>query len=320
MALLSAFTAATARPAISTLLFGLDDQYSAPASRSILFWYFMETVRDAMTVKSMALSSPASITPARGDQYIVNPTGAVGWVGQDNAIAVYDGSAWQFSAPSEGWVVYDQNNNKLQRYDGSAWGDFPASMLGIADAGSYFTGTEIETALQEVGAKQATHNGANLATGAGAGIDGIAAISEAVVFQDGDVYTTRFLIDLTGLNCGGTAGDIIGDDGTGAAYLGQITSAESGTIFGGRMTCLEAPGTGDADIDLYSATEATGVEDTAITALTETQIVNGGTWSIGTVGIFAAQPTAGEYLYLVGQGTGDTTYTAGKFIIELWGV
>lgn len=163
-------------------------------------------------------------------------------------------------------------------------------------------------------------NGAALATEGGAGIAGIAETLETIARREGDTYYTRILIDITGLNCGGTAGDIIGDDGTGAAYLCQITAAESGTIQGGRMICLEAPATGDADIDLYAATEATGVEDTAITALTETLLCNSGANSVGTTTYFAAAPAANQYLYLVGNGTGNTTYTAGKFLIEMWGV
>lgn len=163
-------------------------------------------------------------------------------------------------------------------------------------------------------------SGETLATEAGAGIDGIAEQYATSVTRDGSIISTKILIDLTGLNCGGTAGDIIGDDGTGAAHLGQITAAVNGTILGGRMICLEAPATGDADIDLYAADEATGVEDTAIGDLTETQIVNGGAQSLGTTGYFAAMPGASQYLYLVGQGTGNATYTAGRILIEMWGV
>ncbi len=165
-----------------------------------------------------------------------------------------------------------------------------------------------------------TVTGSALATEGGAGIAGIAETLETAARKEGDTYYTKILIDLTGLNCGGTAGDVIGDDGTGAAYLCQITAAESGTIQGGRMICLEAPTGGDADIDLYSATEATGVEDTAISALDETLLCNSGTNAVGTTTYFAAAPAADQYLYLVGQGTGDATYTAGKFLIEMWGV
>ena len=119
-----------------------------------------------------------------------------------------------------------------------------------------------------------------------------------------NIVTTTILLDLTGLQSGGTAGDIIGKNGSGAAYLGQITAANNGTILGVSITCLEAPVGGDADIDLYSATEATGVEDTAISALTETQIINSGTLAVGTIAR-GNTIAANQYLYLVGQGTSN---------------
>jgi len=133
-----------------------------------------------------------------------------------------------------------------------------------------------------------------------------------------NIVTTTILLDLTGLQSGGTAGDIIGKNGSGAAYLGQITAANNGTILGVSITCLEAPGGGDADIDLYSATEATGVEDTAISALTETQIINSGTLAVGTI-TRGNTIAANQYLYLVGQGTSNAAYSAGRLLIEITG-
>jgi hypothetical protein len=134
----------------------------------------------------------------------------------------------------------------------------------------------------------------------------------------GGIYRMSILIDLTGLNSGGTAGDIIGVNGTALpCYIAQLPNM---VVLGGRMTCLETPAGGDTDIDLYSATEGTGVEDQAITALTETQIINAGAQTIGTVTYFAADPAANTYFYFVGQGTANATYTAGRFLIEVFGV
>ena len=134
----------------------------------------------------------------------------------------------------------------------------------------------------------------------------------------GGIYTMSILIDLTGLNSGGTAGDIIGVNGTALpCYIAQLPAM---TVLGGRMTCLETPAGGDTDIDLYSATEGTGVEDSAITALTETQIINAGAQTRGTLTYFSADPTTNAYFYLVGQGTANATYTAGRFLIEIFGV
>jgi len=152
----------------------------------------------------------------------------------------------------------------------------------------------------------------------GAGIEGTAAVYETSVARNNGIVTTSIMIDLTDLNSGGTAGDIIGKNGSGVAYIGRITAANSGTVFGVRMTCYETPAGGDTDIDLYSATEDTGVEDTAITALTETQIINSGALSTGSV-VYGTDIAANQYLYLVGQGTSNAAYTAGRLLIEIFG-
>ena len=154
---------------------------------------------------------------------------------------------------------------------------------------------------------------------AGAGISPVTnSIFKTSTVANNNIVTTTILLDLTGLQSGGTAGDIIGKNGSGAAYLGQITAANNGTILGVSITCLEAPVGGDADIDLYSATEATGVEDTAISALTETQVINSGTLSVGTIAR-GNTIAANQYLYLVGQGTSNAAYSAGRLLIEITG-
>jgi hypothetical protein len=152
--------------------------------------------------------------------------------------------------------------------------------------------------------------GTGISTGVGTICKAHAAINEGI-------YLVRVLVDLTGLNSGGTANDIIGVNSASNCYIARLPAM---TVLGGRMTCLEAPAGGDTDIDLYSALEGTGVEDAAVTGLTETLIINAGTQSLGTVTHFAADPAANHYLYLAGQGTANATYTAGRFLIEIFGV
>jgi hypothetical protein len=158
-----------------------------------------------------------------------------------------------------------------------------------------------------------------------AGIEGTAAVYitqvdrlKSDVTTNVNIVKTSIMIDLTGLRDGGTAGDIIGKDGSGVAYIGQVTTANQGVVFGVTMTCVETPGGGGTDIDLYSATEGTGVNDTAIGDLTETQIINAGAASAGTM-VAGGDIAADQYLYLVGQGTGHAAYTAGRFLIEILG-
>jgi len=155
----------------------------------------------------------------------------------------------------------------------------------------------------------------------GSGITGAVGLTlEHSVEKVGGLYKTTIVIDLTGLNSGGTDGDIIGKNGgTANCHIGQITAAKNGTIFAGRMTCLEVPTGGSDDIDLYSATEATGAEDAAISGLEESALVTAGAaWTLILSKALTAYPAADKYLYLVGN-VGDATYTAGIFEIVLWG-
>ena len=91
------------------------------------------------------------------------------------------------------------------------------------------------------------------------------------------------------------------------------------------MTCLEAPATGSTDIDLYNADEATYIYDNPLVSGSSTEFLiidGGGAWTNGMVkGGTTITFGATEYLYLVnGAGSGGGTYSAGKYLIELWGV
>jgi hypothetical protein len=161
--------------------------------------------------------------------------------------------------------------------------------------------------------------GFGIANPAGVGITaGTGTVYETSVARNNGIVTTSIMLDLTGLQSGGTAGDIIGTNGAGVAYIAQVTTANNGVVFGVRMTCYELPVGGDTDIDLYSATEGTGVEDVAISTLTETQIINSGTLALGSA-VFGTDIVANQYLYLVGQGTANAAYTAGRLLIEIFG-
>jgi hypothetical protein len=137
----------------------------------------------------------------------------------------------------------------------------------------------------------------------------------------GSFIRTTIVLDVTGLNDGGTAGDIIGKDGgTANCHIGQITAAVNGTIMGGHVTCSEVPAGGDPDIDLWAADEATGAQDAAISGLTgEVQLINHGDWAAGEIDALSASPGANQYLYLACGTSTDADYTAGRLTIELWG-
>lgn len=161
-------------------------------------------------------------------------------------------------------------------------------------------------------------------TGPGAGITaGTGTIFRASILDWGEIIETRLLIDITGLHSEATDLDIIGvDASTSPAHLGNITSKCNGTILGGTMRCLEVPAGGDPNIALYAADEATGVEDGDVGDLTETAIFDpNADWTIDMSRSITGIPTDGQFLYLVqGDASGtDADYTAGKFLITLYG-
>jgi len=178
-------------------------------------------------------------------------------------------------------------------------------------------GVSISNTLTATGTASFT---GNKGTDPGTGITGgTGTICKNMVERNGDIIKTTIIVDVTGLRHSAAA-DIIGVDGTSnPCYLTRVVTGTNGAIFSGRMTCLEQPTV--QDMDLYGASESTGVEDGAISSLTEKQIINGGTQSAGTVTLFdnANLPAANDYLYFVCQSAGDADYSAGKFLIEMWG-
>ena len=155
---------------------------------------------------------------------------------------------------------------------------------------------------------------------AGIGITGTADNFVTSVEKIGTIIKTTILIEVDGLNSGGVADEVIGADGAGVAHLGQITAAKNGTIFAGKITCLETPAGGEPDIDLWYTDDATGVEDTLVSAMSnQIQCCNHGDWTGAQADVLTAFPAANKYLYLAGGDATDATYTAGILLIELWG-
>ena len=165
------------------------------------------------------------------------------------------------------------------------------------------------------------------AVATGGGFDGAAGVTLYVSKVNGEIITT-ILVDIEGLVVSGTALDIIGEDGVAAAYITQITTAVNGIIYRAEMACIEAPaGTNTtADIDL-GANNSSKAEDAKYTqgggaiAL----IAAGEAWTAGMYKTTTAgtdfSGLADDYLYLAnGSGANSGgTYTAGKFIIKLYG-
>ena len=191
------------------------------------------------------------------------------------------------------------------------------SVLDLLTIHSKITAVDVNQAAAGggIGAKTMTA-GTGITTGSGT-------VYKANVTRDGHLIKTTIYIDIDGLNSS-AAGDVIGvDGGTANCHIGQITAAVNGTIVRGEMRLAEAITGGEPDVDLYSATEATLAEDTAISSGTETALLDANadwTLALGPKSL-SAFPAADQYLYLVCSGGGtDDTYATGAFIIELWGL
>ena len=174
-------------------------------------------------------------------------------------------------------------------------------------------------AVEYIQKDQGSVSGSLMGTGWSSG--GTAFVKESIV-RNGDVITTKLIVDIIGLDSDAGVNDIIGEAAAANAWFYQVTTAKNGVIQQGTLECLVTPATGDADIDLYSAADSTGVTDEAVTALTDDVLLVNGASMVRTDGAdeFALVPPANDYLYLAGAGTTVGTYTAGRFLITMVGL
>ena len=211
------------------------------------------------------------------------------------------GYDWNYFVDSE-TIIFGSDSDATIAWDGDS--------LNVTSAATEFTGT---VAL-----------GTTAQMSVGTGISAVAAaIVKHGVVQIGNIIETTIVLDVTGLNSGNADGDVIGKADTANCHYGQITAATNGTILSGYVQCLESPGTGEPDIDLYSNTVATLTEDAAHDAsgTSAALLATAADWTniLAPKGLTAV-PAADTYLYLVASGGAtNNTYTAGKFVIKLYG-
>jgi len=218
------------------------------------------------------------------------------------------GYDWNYFADDE-TIIFGTDSDATVAWDGDS--------LNVTSSATELSGTLSVVGATSLGTTEAVSAGTGITTGTGT-------VYKSSVVKVGGLFETNIYIDLTGLNSN-VANDIIGKDATANSHIGQITAAVNGTIVGGYMQCLETPTTGEPDIDLWYADEATGTEDAAISGLSNQTAVlaAGADWTVAAnvnMRPITGMPAADKYLYLTGGGgTTDATYDAGKFIIKLYG-
>lgn len=73
-----------------------------------------------LSVKDRDLAAPPG-SPASGDTYIPAATATGAWAGKEGQIVVWDGTAWVFGVPREGWVASIDDEDVMIRHNGTSW-------------------------------------------------------------------------------------------------------------------------------------------------------------------------------------------------------
>ena len=86
-------------------------------------------VLDAITqlaVQSASLTQPPP-APLAGECHLVGPGAAGPWAARDGQIAVFDGDAWAYFAPAQGWRADIAPEGRSLRFNGTDWVDATVS-------------------------------------------------------------------------------------------------------------------------------------------------------------------------------------------------
>jgi len=124
-------------------------------------WDWQEAVLDRN------LTAPPG-SPTTGDRYLVASGGTGAWSAKDGQIAEWDGAAWVFSPPDEGFATRVEDEDVMIIYDGTSWGPFGSAIdhgnltgLGDDDHTIYLLadGTRAMTGALDMGTNNITNVG-----------------------------------------------------------------------------------------------------------------------------------------------------------------
>ena len=206
------------------------------------------------------------------------------------------------------------------------------SLSGSSKAFNIHVGDQIADAysVESNGDKYYGFDTRDLPNTPGAGVNGAedgCVVNSFVTHQDGIICTT-ILVNIDDLVDSGTVKDVIGENDAGNAYISQVTTARNGIIYEAQLICTEDPaGTNaEADLDLVANTSALAEDAEYDSTGNATLLVDAGAdfeagKSKRSAGMLDMANMPNAYLYLAnGSGAASGgTYTAGKFIIKLWG-
>ena len=104
------------------------------------------------SVKDKDLLTPPT-SPTTGDRYIIATGTATGvWVGLNNHISEYNGSAWVDYTPAIGWTCYVDDEQKMYSWNGTAWVRTGGALQTITAGNGLTGGGQADTVTLNIGA------------------------------------------------------------------------------------------------------------------------------------------------------------------------
>jgi len=193
------------------------------------------------------LTPPGS--PSTGDRYLINGTGLVAWVGKDNQIAEWDGTAWVYTIPTTGMRVGadDEPSVAFYLYGGASW------------AAKYVESTTASTGLVKVGYDiriDASAGGAGLGFAAGV-------LSVNVDDSSIEITTDTLNVKALGITDAMLAGSI-SDGKLTEDYIKTSEVDDSSIEFSGGSLNVKADGINDLMIDFGTGANQVSAADIPI--------------------------------------------------------
>jgi hypothetical protein len=192
---------------------------------------------------------PTALSPSTGDRYLINGVGAGAWAGQDNNIAEYNGTGWDYTSPTTGMRVGadDEPNVAFYLYGGSSW-----------------EAKNVESTTASTGLTKVGYDIQLDASAAGAGIGFAAGVLSANVDDSSiEIDTDTLRVKALGITNAMLAGSI-SDDKLLQDYI-QTSEVDDVTIeFAGGNLNVKADGINDTHIDFGTGLNQVNAQDIPI--------------------------------------------------------
>lgn len=193
--------------------------------------FFLDSVIQLAVLDKDLTGPPGG--PSLGDRYIPAATATGDWTGQENDIAVYDGSGWIFLTPKNGWLAKVVDEGRVYEFNGTNWQPFQPGIT--ANGAATELGCDEEELTSLSGASVTTtmsFPAQSLILGASVRVT--AAITGATSFDVGDGTTVDRFGGSLGIALGSTNQGTVGPAGN-YGTTNVVLTANGGNFTGGSV-------------------------------------------------------------------------------------